>query len=163
MLFRVHSLLLAAAASAVCAVAGAQVLYKSVGPDGKVSYSDRPPADDRIAKTMKFAELPNTALPSKTIAELEQLRKSGAATPIAVPTSGVSLYAAKWCGYCRQAREFLNQRGIAFQEIDVDTPSGKSAFVRAGGVGGIPLLVANGQKVRGFTSQAYESLFAGRR
>ena len=30
-------------------------------------------------------------------------------------------------------------------------------------LGGIPLLVANGQKVRGFTSQAYESLFAGRR
>ena len=32
----------------------AATLYKSIGPDGKVVYSDRPPADGRIDKTMQF-------------------------------------------------------------------------------------------------------------
>jgi glutaredoxin 3 len=32
----------------------------------------------------------------------------------------VLMYATSWCPYCARARQLLQQKGIAFQEIDVD-------------------------------------------
>lgn len=139
----------------------AQTLYKSVGPDGKVVYSDRPPVEGKLEKTMKVEDFPNTALPPGLKAELEQMRKDGA--KVVLPAASVVLYAASWCGYCRQARAYLASKGIKYEEIDIDTASGKSAFAAAGGGGGVPLLVSNGQHLRGFSVQAYERLFASRR
>jgi hypothetical protein len=57
----------------------------------------------------------------------------------------------------------MNQKGIAYKEVDIDQPDGKMAFVQAGGSGGIPLLVAGGQKLRGFKTEAYDAFFAARR
>ncbi|MBS1189755.1 MAG: Glutaredoxin [Rhodocyclaceae bacterium] len=34
------------------------------------------------------------------------------------------LYSASWCGYCRKAKAYLGERGIPYQEIDIDTPEG---------------------------------------
>ncbi len=152
-----HRLLPFVALVSVVAPAQVQTLYKSIGPDGKIVYSDRPPASGKVEKTLKVQDLPNTALPQETLAELAALRKNF--KPGAVPISGVVLFSASWCGYCRQAKAFLAQRGISYQEKDIDTPDGKLAYVQAGGGGGVPLLVANGTVTRGFSAQTYESLF----
>ncbi len=32
----------------------------------------------------------------------------------------VLMYATAWCPYCARARQLLQQKGIAFEEIDVD-------------------------------------------
>ena len=64
----------------------AQTLYKSVGPDGKVVYGDRPPAEGRIEKTMKFESLPSSALPASASSYVEQLRTSlSRLAPLLVP------------------------------------------------------------------------------
>lgn len=152
-----HRLLHFVVLVSLVASAQAQTLYKSIGPDGKVVYSDRPPASGKVEKTLKVQDLPNTALPQKTLAELAALRKN--VKPGAVPMTGVVLFSASWCGYCRQAKAFLAQRGISYQEKDIDTPEGKLAYVQAGGGGGVPMLVANGAVTRGFSAETYESLF----
>ena len=150
----------------------AQTLYKTVGPDGKVSYTDRPPSEGKVEKTLQVEDLPNTAIPPKTLAELAQMERlaklqksvaSAAAPKVVAPYQGAVLYAASWCGYCRLARAYMNQKGIAYKEVDIDQPDGKMAFVQAGGSGGIPLLVAGGQKLRGFKTEAYDAFFAARR
>lgn len=139
----------------------AQTLYKSIGPDGKATYSDKPPAEGRLEKTLKIENLPNTALPPNLLAELQALRMARAKA--AVPTSGAVLYAASWCSYCRQAKRYLASKGVSYEEVDIDTPSGKSAFAVVGGGGGVPLLVLKGQQIRGFSAQAYDQVFAGQR
>ncbi|MBI5008002.1 MAG: glutaredoxin family protein [Nitrosomonadales bacterium] len=139
----------------------AETLYKSVGQDGKITYSDKPPAEDRIEKTIRSANLPNTALPASTYSYVEQLRKKKAAAP--ARTSGVVLFTASWCGYCRQAKAYLAARGIAFREIDIDTSSGMAAYAEAGGGSGIPLLIAAGQSIQGFSPASYDALFARRK
>jgi glutaredoxin len=71
----------------------------------------------------------------------------------------VVLFGAAWCGFCPQARAYLARSGIPYRYVDIDTPAGKQAFAAAGG-GGVPLLVAHGEQLRGFTELAYDYFFA---
>src|SRR5258705_4552168 len=80
--------------AAATTTAAAETLYKSVGPDGRVVYSDRPPADGRIEKTMTFENLPSSPLPASTASDVEQLRKTKSPPPSNVATSGIVLYSA---------------------------------------------------------------------
>ncbi len=36
----------------------------------------------------------------------------------------ITIYTKSWCGYCRRAKELLQRKGAAFDEIDVETTSG---------------------------------------
>jgi glutaredoxin len=142
---------------------GAQTLYKSVGPDGRVVYSDRPPAEGRLEKTMTFENLPSSPLPASTSSYVEQLRRMGPTSATNTPTSGVVLYSAAWCGFCKRAKAYLAGKGITYQDFDIDTKDGMAAFAQAGGGKGVPLLVARGQRVQGFSPAAYDALFANRK
>lgn len=140
----------------------AQTVYKSVGPDGRTTYSDKPPATGRLEKTMSFENLPSSELPASASSYVEQLRRMharDAAQAAAQMPKGVVLYGAPWCGYCKQAKAYLAGKGIAYRDVDVDTPDGMAAFAQVGGRG-IPVLVANGRSVRGFTAAAYDALLA---
>ena len=143
--------------------ATAQTVYKSTGPDGVVVYSDHPPADGKIDKTMTFDNLPSSPVPPEPALEV-QPRAHPAAPPPADSRnkSGVILYASSWCGYCKRARVWLAQNRVNYQEVDIDTPYGRSSFRRASGQGGIPLLVSGARYIRGFTAEAYAAFFASR-
>ena len=71
----------------------------------------------------------------------------------------VTLYAASWCPHCKLAREYLARARIAHTEGDIDSAAGKVAVAAVGG-GGVPLLVANGEQLRGYSELAYDFLFA---
>ena len=47
----------------------------------------------------------------------------------------------------------------AYQDVDIDSKSGMAAFAQVGGGRGIPLLLADGQRVQGFSPAAYDALF----
>ena len=34
--------------------------------------------------------------------------------------ASVTLYSAPWCGYCRIAKRFLDEQGVAYTEINID-------------------------------------------
>ena len=148
---------------AVCAAQSTQKVYKSVGPDGKTVYSDRPPAEGAIDKTLTFENLPASPLPAETSAYIEQLRRTVMPTPASAPSAGVVLYSAAWCGFCKRAKAYLAAHGIPYQEFDIGTKAGMAAFVSAGGGKGVPLLLADGRRVQGFTPAAYDALFANRK
>lgn len=140
--------------------ASAQTMYKSVTADGKVVYSDHPPADSKVLKTLTPDGTPSSALP---VSAVEQLRRLRALRPTAAASSGVVLYSAAWCGYCAKAKAYLATKGIAYREIDIDTSDGLASFAQAGGGKGVPLLIADGQRVQGFSPAAYDQLFANRK
>ena len=131
-------------------------VYRSISPDGRVTYSDQPPSAGKIQKIYTFEHLPSSPVPDppKTLESGSKKRPS----PQAPAMTGTYLFSASWCGYCRKAKDYLNQKGIAYQEIDIETADGGAAFA-AEGRGGIPLLVRNGQRVRGFSTAAYDALF----
>lgn len=143
--------------------APADTLYKSIGPDGKVVYSDRPPADGSIQKSLTFSNLPATPLPDSVIRYREELQRSArhrASGSSSESSAAVQLFTAEWCGYCRKAKAYLAEKRIPYQEHDIDTSDGRRAFAQAGSGSGIPLLRWKGKQMQGFSKAAYDSLFA---
>ncbi len=145
------------------AMTHADTIYKSVGPDGRVTYSQKPPAGDKVEKTLTYENLPATPLPDSVVRYREELRKSvdrrladaardGGGAPV--------IFTAVWCSYCRQAKAYLAGKGISYREYDVETPDGMRAFAQAGGARGIPVLLWKGRRVQGYSRDAYDSLFA---
>ena len=63
----------------------------------------------------------------------------------------VEIYTSPLCGYCHAAKRLLDQKGIAFTEIDVlTTPKRKPEMIqRAGGRRTVPQIFIDGQHVGG--------------
>ncbi|MDP3032408.1 MAG: glutaredoxin family protein [Rhodocyclaceae bacterium] len=144
-----------------CALASMVVLsatlYKSVGPDGKISYSDQPPRQGQVVMTRTFEVGPSTSLPPSAADQLERMKSAKTA---AAPAAGVVLYSAAWCGYCQKAKAYLADKRIPYREVDIDTKDGLATFAQAGGGKGVPLLTAGTQRVQGFSVAAYNAFFA---
>ncbi len=145
----------------------AETLYKVVGADGKITYTDRPPADAKSTTKMQFADGPSTPLPASVLKYQAELRKSMQGRLDQAKKSDLSgtttLFSATWCGYCTRAKAYLNAKGIRYQEIDIDTPEGSRSYVEAGGARGVPLLMLDNQRVQGFSEATYDRLFAARK
>lgn len=139
-----HSLVLI---GAVASVGSAQAeLYKSIGPDGKVTYSDVPlPSAARIEKKP-------IAIPSTLTANLPY------ALAQAVGKHPVTLYTSAQCGPCEEGRQLLNKRGIPFQEKTVSTAADASKVKQAtGSDGGLPVLAVGRTMQMGFESVAWNN------
>ncbi len=58
----------------------------------------------------------------------------------------VEMYSTGWCRDCRAAKQFLNEHGIAYTEIDIDAnPAAADAVVENTGKRAIPQLVIDGE------------------
>ncbi len=157
-----QSLLLAVLLGLLCMPTQAQV-YKIVGPDGKVSYTDKPPEKGQKAQTLNLAAQPATPVPAELLKLQEAMLKS--ADKRAEENRNPSFdafFTATWCGYCKQAKAYMAARNIQVPEFDIDTASGRQAFVNAGGGRGVPLLLWKGQRVQGFSAAAYDQVFKQR-
>jgi glutaredoxin len=124
----------------------AYALYKVVGPDGKVSYTDRPPiaSNDKIS-TVKpngattTADNATTALPSA-------LRQVSSKFPVVLYVTTPD------CEPCNSARSFLRQRGIPYAERSVTTTEDSEAFKRIAGANDVPVLTIGAQVLRGYSN-----------
>ena len=154
------TLALAALMLVLLPTAGAQTLYKSVGADGRIVYSDKPPTGVGVDKALKLDNLPVSVVAGAEPRVATQRPQPEA--PTAAPRGDVVLYMATWCGYCKAAKAYLAQKSIAYRERDIDTPAGKAAFAQIGGRG-VPVLLTNGQRLSGFSPQSYDAVFAPRR
>lgn len=71
----------------------------------------------------------------------------------------VTMYATKWCGYCRAARGYFAAKDIKYVEYDIEHDrDAKAAFKRLGGKG-VPLIVINNQVMRGFSEERFERFY----
>lgn len=136
------------AALAVCATgallataAQAQQVHRIVGPDGKVTFSDRAPEDKKaqstVLSTASSGGASNPALPS-------ELRQVASRFP-------VTLYTGESCSPCQQARQLLVQRGVPFTERSVNTNDDIDALRRLSGESALPFGTIGRQQLKGFS------------
>lgn len=146
-------------------IGAAETLYKSIGADGRVIYSDHPPADAKVQKTLTFSNLPASPLPEAVLRYRQQLQQSTGnrqTSPAARFSGNIQLFTAAWCGYCKKAKAYLAEKKISYQEYDIDTDAGRQAFGEAGNASGIPLLLWQGKQLQGFSRGSYDSLLGQR-
>jgi glutaredoxin 3 len=63
----------------------------------------------------------------------------------------VKLYTRKWCGWCMEAKDYLQQHGIAFEEVDVGRdPAANDEMQRLSGQRYVPTIVVNGHVLANF-------------
>lgn len=136
---RVRPLLSVSLLCLLAATASAQGVYRIVGPDGRVSYSDRPPADTRANPVGRQAGTgtANAQLPY-------DLRQIASRYP-------VTLYTSKDCAPCNSGRNLLNARGIPYAEKTVSTPDDIEALRRINPDGNVPLLTIGSQQLKGYS------------
>lgn len=121
--------------------AQAQQVYRIVGPDGKVTFSDRPPSAEAAATSVGGAARPTTGAAPLPVA----LQGPAAKYP-------VTLYTASDCAPCDMGRNLLKQRGIPFTEKTVNTSEDAQAFQKLSTAGRLPLLMLGAQAVGGFAA-----------
>jgi glutaredoxin len=58
----------------------------------------------------------------------------------------VQVYTTAWCRDCRSAKQFLDQHGVAYTEINVDTnPAASAEVINHVGKRAVPQLVIDGE------------------
>jgi len=63
----------------------------------------------------------------------------------------VKVYTSSHCAYCRAAKALLDQRGIAFEEIDLSQDSSaREALVAETGWRTVPVIEIDGELIGGF-------------
>lgn len=145
-------------------VLAADTVYKAIGPDGSVIYSDKPPVVGSADK-LEFHNLPASPLPESVLKFRAQIEKTLKARMESLqPPRGmeVRLFTAKWCPHCRRAKSYMRQRGIVFTEYDIETPDGMAAFVQVSESGkSVPLLVTSSGRLLGYSEMGYDRLLQG--
>lgn len=120
----------------------AQQVYRIVGPDGKITFSDQPPPPSSNAKVSSA-----TASASKGVATANlpfELRQVANQYP-------VTLYTGDNCSPCASARTMLSNRGIPFAERTVNTPEDAQALQRMSGDTSLPFATIGSQQLKGFS------------
>ena len=142
---------LAAAALLLAAALPASALYKVVGPDGKVTYTDRPPAATGTATPSRVTPMAPAAAPPAAAAALPaELRQVAARYP-------VTLYVVPNCAPCDSARALLRQRGIPYAEKIVTTEDDIEALQRLAGTRDAPTLTIGSQPLRGLSADTWNA------
>ena len=141
----IHSLL--GTAALLLAALPAHALYKVVGPDGKVTYTDRPP----VGTKNKVTSLTNSGLTVVDTATLPlEVRQAAQRYP-------VTLFTMAECEPCDGARGLLRQRGIPHAEKQVATPEDAEALQRISGARDAPTLTIGAHALRGFSADLWNS------
>lgn len=128
----------------IAASALAQPLYRNVDKNGKVTYSDQPPAANAQPAAPRGGNA--TAIGSGN---------SGAGLPYelrqVVQRYPVTLYTSDECSPCGAGRSLLVTRGVPFDERTIKSNADTDALQRMSGQTALPLLTIGSQQLKGFS------------
>lgn len=142
-----HRLVAAAAVLLITLPALAQ--YKVVAPDGRVTYTDRPPAD-ASAKVTPLGRASVAAAATAGIVLPADLQRLSERFP-------VTLFTSTECSPCDTGRALLRQRGIPYTERQVVSTDDVAALERTVGGRTVPSLTVGGQALRGYSQGDWTS------
>ena len=120
--------------------------FRSVDSAGKVHYGDRPLTDAAEVEKMKVRPAPQ---PNNTLSFETQRAKE---------KFPVTFYVAEECGdSCKQARDYLNKRGIPFTEKKLASKEEIETFIKTSGSDKIPVMYIGKKWLQGFLESQWSS------
>lgn len=144
---RLRSAALGLVVGLLSASALAQGVYRIVGPDGRVSFSDQP-QPSATARPAAGAT-GSAAGASSGGAQLPfELRQVSNRYP-------VTLYTSAECAPCNSGRNLLNARGIPYVEKTLSTAEDAEALKRLTGQSSLPFLTIGSQQIKGYSDSEW--------
>ncbi len=122
-----------------CTGVQAQTVYRIVGPDGKVTFSDRAP--DNAAKPTTMGAAPAASAGAGLPFELSKVAQR----------FPVTLYTGSDCAPCSSARNLLVNRGVPFTERTVSSNEDIDALRKLSGDASLPFGTIGSQRMAGFS------------
>lgn len=128
----------------------AQGVFRVVGPDGKVTFTDRPPsaptgpaaANTPAANSDTATTTPNGTLPLT-------LRQAMARFPVV-------LHTGTDCNACDVGRKHLNAQGVPYTEKTVTTQADADALKQLSGAQTVPYLTIGKQGMKGYNETEWQ-------
>jgi glutaredoxin len=141
-------------------------MYEYTDKNGNVVYSDQPPAGAN-AKEKKLKDN-GVYWSNKSQAEYpsdedsrEVSTTQGAEQKLARDYSRVTvvMYMTDWCGYCKQARQYIRSLGAGLIEHNIDKDKSKKDEMKkkSGGSSSVPLIDIDGTIIRGYSQSAIKA------
>lgn len=122
-------------------------VYKWTDASGKTHFSDAPSRShdvEEVSITVKRAG-PITPLAHEPVAD--------------ETTEDVIMYATSWCPYCKKARNYFRDNGIAFTEYDIEKDQrARQRYDRLGGHG-VPVILVGNKRMDGFNIADFERMY----
>lgn len=73
----------------------------------------------------------------------------------------VKVYSTKTCPWCHKTKEYLKEKGVKFDDIDVGADQkAANEMVEKSGQMGVPVTDIDGQIIVGFDKEAFEKALA---
>ena len=130
--------------------------YKWVDDKGAVHYGDNPPEKARLKNISGTISSFTTVDVEKFKFDPKLITTGEGAAP------SVVMYSTTWCGYCKKAVAHFKQKNIKFKEYDIEKSSkGKRDYKKLRGRG-VPIILIGGQRMNGFSAQAFDSIYYGK-
>lgn len=71
----------------------------------------------------------------------------------------VKVHSTKFCPYCKMVKEFLKERDIPFEDIDVqENQEAAREMIEKSGQTGVPVIEIDGQMIIGFNVEQMKKL-----
>ncbi len=139
-LFATVALLFAAAAAAQA--------YRWVDKDGKVHYSQTPPAPTEATNVQKRS----------AGGSMVEGGQQSYATQQAAKNHPVTIYTAENCtDMCKDARALLSKRGVPFREVAVSDEKSRAELKKVSGSDEIPVLTVGKQVTKGYSTDVWHT------
>ncbi|MBX9872079.1 MAG: glutaredoxin family protein [Burkholderiaceae bacterium] len=128
------------------ALAPAQAIYRIVGPDGRVTFSDKPPvANEKATALSPSGRSAQAAGASELPFELRE----------AMNRYPVTLYTGDNCEPCNAARNLLTRRGVPYTERTITTAQDIETLKRMGMEATVPIATIGGQRLKGYSEDEW--------
>ena len=75
----------------------------------------------------------------------------------------IKVYSTKTCSWCVKLKDFLKEKGVEFEEIDVgENPEAAKEMVKKSGQMSVPQIEIDGQIIVGFDKEKIEKTLRGK-
>ncbi len=70
----------------------------------------------------------------------------------------VTIYTSSTCGYCHEAKKYLDEKGVQYSEKNVSTDPVARKELMAQGFMGVPVIMVDDETIQGFDKNRLEEL-----
>jgi len=144
-------------------------IYKWIDADGNVHFSDKKSAGRQATPVQLKSNINSysgSSFPKFEAGSGSANRKKIAVKGGKLPRLGpkqVVMYSTVWCGFCKKAKAYFKQKGIAFSERDIEQSSQAKQEYQSLGGGGVPLILVGNKtgtrKLSGFSIARFDAAY----